>query len=59
MFGKMIGTSSITKGADIATCQFLQTVENVDFGGKSYVFDSWDYDGHVIEHQYIVRAKYN
>lgn len=58
MFGEVIGTSQVTKGTDIAESQFPQTVEDIEHEGVTYTFDSWDYDGHVMEHQYIVRANY-
>ena len=53
-FGNALGSSQVTKGTTIAESQFVQDVPECD--GKT--FDHWDYDGRVIEHQYIVRALY-
>ena len=50
--GKVIGSSKITKGTDIAKNQFPAEVK--DCNGKK--FDHWDYDGHVLLEDTIVRA---
>ena len=53
-YGRVIGTSQVTKGTTIADSQFVQSVEDCD----GLAFDSWDYDGRVIEHETVVRALY-
>ena len=52
--GRVIGTSQVTKGTTVAETQFIQEVPECN--GKA--FDHWDYDGRVIEHQFIIRAVY-
>ncbi len=52
--GRVIGVSQVTKGTTVAESQFVQEVPECN--GKK--FERWDYDGRVIEHQFIIRAVY-
>ncbi len=52
--GRIIGSSQVTKGTDIADSQFPAEIPNCE----GMTFDHWDYDGRLIEHEYIVRAIY-
>ncbi len=54
LYGNVIGVSQITSGTNIADSQFPVEVPECD--GK--IFDRWDYDGHALSHDYIVRAIY-
>ncbi len=54
MFGHPLGSSQVTVGTTIADSQFVKDVPDCD--GKK--FDRWDYDGGVIEHDFVVRALY-
>ncbi len=52
--GGYLGSSKVTIGTDVASSQFVQDVPDCN----GHKFDHWDYDGHVIEHDYIIRAVY-
>jgi len=52
--GNFIGSTQVTKGTDVATSQF--PLEVPECNGKT--FDSWDYDGSLMMHDWIIRAKY-
>ncbi len=54
MYGHSLGSSQVTTGTTIADSQFVKDVPDCD--GKK--FDKWDYDGGVIEHDFVVRAIY-
>ncbi len=53
--GRVIGSTQVTKGTTVAESQFMTDVPDFEDGRT---FDKWDYDGRVIEHEYIIRANY-
>lgn len=52
--GSFIGSTQVTKGTDVPVSQFPSKVPECN--GKT--FDSWDYNGFKLMHDWIIRAKY-